>query len=424
MTELSMASKFLACRLCHAASECNNCCKQCAGTCLNEQRCYYELSEKELVRRAHINIISEGITMEVDKEILRWLTDVPEGDVNFKINLERANEPTIRAALEAIAANPEGKKTRETALLRQLKKILRETADHVKETSTRQHRALALNMGELEAERERQAQVSAGQTERELLIAQSYELAGQIKAVKMISKFGDVTSLMWLKQVKESKIYRDLPGIGTWDKYCEYVGVDRHTTDQNLLNLNVFGEAFIGVVSNLRVGYRELRQLRQLKYDGDSFSMSDDGKTVIIEGETIALGDDAAPEIEAALEKLLIKNKTLRERNGKLEKDLRGAVKEETAGLHSEISTYKARVKDLEKYEPKNMDETRFQAQFDEIHGHMSRLAASIRTVMAMENLQDNPGVMARVDGYVEGCNYLVDELRGLWADQCMFENK
>lgn len=134
------------------------------------------------------------------------------------------------------------------------------------------------------------------------MIAKSYEMAGQIKAVRMMSKFGDVTSLMWLKQVKESKIYRDLPNIGTWENYCEYIGLDRHTVDQNLLNLATFGEEFLAAVTSLQVGYRDLRKLRQLTHDG----------TVTIDAEAVVIGDDRIPldqdhreDLQAAIEKII-----------------------------------------------------------------------------------------------------------------------
>jgi hypothetical protein len=384
-----------------------------------------ELSEKALVKLAHERNQPEVTVMNnrVDQEILNWLINMPEGDPNFRSNLARANEVTIRYALEQVS-NVVGKKVVEIALKRQLKKLLEAQGEQTAASETRQTRAVALDVTTLQAERDQQVAVQEEQRVREKAIAQCHEVIGQIKGFKVIAKFADVGNLVWLRQVKESKIYKNLSDIGTWDKFCEYIGLSRSKVDEDLANLAIFGESFLADVGKIGLGYRELRQLRQLKYDGESFSMSDDGKTVIIEGETISLGEDAGSEIEAALEKLLEKNKTLRERNGKLEKDLRGAVKEETATLASEINTYKARVKDLEQYEPKTMDETRFQAQFDEIHANMSRLAASIRTVIAMEDLQEYPGVMARVDGYVEGCNYLNDELRGLWADHCMFENK
>lgn len=272
--------------------------------------------------------------------------------------------------------------------------------------------ALHMEMETLRQEREERLNAEEAQAERERLIAQSYELAGQIKAVKMISKFGDVTSLMWLKQVKESKIYRDLPGIGTWEKYCEYVGVDRHTVDQDLLNLATFGEAFIGVVTNMRVGYRELRQLRQLRYDGESFQMSDDGKTVIIEGSEISLSDDAAPEIEAALEKLLEKNRTLRERNTKLERDLRGAVKEETAGLLSEKKALLERVKTLEVFEPKADDREWAVNGMQRISDAAAALQLAIAGFLIDEHVSTDRHIQAQVDAHLREAELSLHDVR------------
>lgn len=138
--------------------------------------------------------------------------------------------------------------------------------------------------------------------ERENLIAQCYEMAGQIKTAKMFSKYGDVTSLMWLKQVKESKIYQDLPNIGTWEKYCKYLGLDRHTVDQNLLNLSIFGEELLVTVTNLRVGYRDIRKLRQLTSDG---TISIDAEVVEIDGERIPLTPEHKDDLQAALDRAI-----------------------------------------------------------------------------------------------------------------------
>jgi len=140
------------------------------------------------------------------------------------------------------------------------------------------------------------------QVERENLIAQCYEMAGQIKTARMFSKYGDVTSLMWLKQVKESKIYQDLPNIGTWEKYCKYLGLDRHTVDQNLLNLSTFGEELLVTVTSLRVGYRDIRKLRQLTSDG---TISIDAEVVEIDGERIPLTPEHKDDLQAALDRAI-----------------------------------------------------------------------------------------------------------------------
>lgn len=284
--------------------------------------------------------------------------------------------------------------------------------------------ALHIEMETLRQEREERLNAEEAQADKEKRIAETYEIAGRIQAFSLMQKVATVATLVQLKNIKQSKAYRDLPGIGNWDDYCVFLGLKRRTIDEHLENLATFGEDFLATVAIFDMGPRALRQLRQLKYDGESFQMSDDGKTVVIEGEAISLGEDAAPEIEAALEKLLVKNKTLRERNGKLEKDLRGAVKEEMTTFTAEKTALVERVKALEKYEPQQLDETKYEAQYAEIHNLMSQLGSCIKAVLALDDLQEHPGAMARVDGYVEGCTYLANELRELWADQCMFKNE
>ena len=76
----------------------------------------------------------------------------------------------------------------------------------------------------VEMEQTREQIKEAEQKKREVLIAQCHEVIGRIQGVKMLVKFGDVASLVWLRDAKEQKIYNDLPSIGTWDKFCEYIG--------------------------------------------------------------------------------------------------------------------------------------------------------------------------------------------------------
>jgi len=138
--------------------------------------------------------------------------------------------------------------------------------------------------------------------ERERMIAECHEVIGQIKGVQMLVKFGDVANLVWLKEVKESKIYRDVPSIGTWDKFCECIGKSRRQIDEDLLNLQVFGDEFLGYVAGLRVGYRELKKLRQLTFDG---AVIIDAKSVQIGGERIPFDLEHKEDLQVAIERLL-----------------------------------------------------------------------------------------------------------------------
>ncbi|WP_173201859.1 hypothetical protein [Geobacter sp. SVR] len=356
--------------------------------------------------------------MEVDQETLGWLVNTSAGDINFRGCLDRANEATIRAALAEVEGKPDNK-GREKALKQQLKKLLEAQAEQVQGSEARQTRTTAMNVGELEADRERDQQLQAQeeQKDREARIAESYTVAGRIQAMTFVEKVLTASTLVQLKNIKASKTYRDLPGIGTWDKYCEFLGFSRQKVDMDLQNLAEFGEQFLLTVGNFGLGYRELRQLRQLKYDGESFQVSEDGKTIVIEGEAISLSDDAAPEIEAALEKLLEKNKTLRERNTRLEKDLKGVVKEETAGLQAEKKALVERVKVLEKYEPKEDDREWAINGMKNIAEAAAALQLAIAGFLVDEHVSNDRHIQAQVDAHLREAEMALHDVRGRLDD-------
>ncbi len=142
--------------------------------------------------------------------------------------------------------------------------------------------------------------------QREAAIAHCHEVIGRIQGLGMVTKFADVSNLMWLKDVKDQKIYKDLPNTGTWQNFCDYIGLSRQKIDEDLLNLRTFGEAFLADVSSFRVGYRELRKLRQISSDGNIIV---DAEFVTIGEEKIPLSPDHTEDLQAAIENLL-ENKT------------------------------------------------------------------------------------------------------------------
>lgn len=149
------------------------------------------------------------------------------------------------------------------------------------------------------------------QQQRERAIAQCHEVIGRIQGMSMITKLATVANLVWLRDVKEQKLYRDLPNIGTWDMFCDYLGLDRRTVDESLQNLATFGQDFLATVANLRVGYRELRKLRQITASGD---MTIDAQGVLIGEERIPLDPEHTEDLQAAIESLLdSKNQQLEE---------------------------------------------------------------------------------------------------------------
>jgi hypothetical protein len=218
--------------------------------------------------------------------------------------------------------------------------------------------------------------------------------------------------LVQLSKVKESKVYRDLPNIGTWEKYCEYIGLTRQKVDEDLRNLATFGEQFLTTCQQFSLGYRDMRKLKQLTYDGESFSISDDGKTVVIEGESVSLSDDSAPEIEAALEKLLERNKTLRERNTRLEKDFKGALKEETTGLQSEKKALLERVKALEIFEPREDDREWSVKQMAHIEEAAASLQLAIAGFIMDPRLKDDRHLQANVNAHLHEAELALGDVR------------
>lgn len=169
------------------------------------------------------------------------------------------------------------------------------------------------NMAQFEAERQEIKEKE--QAEREALIVEAYKTAGKIEAFNTIANFGDVASLMLLKKIKESKVYKEMPTIQTWENYCKSIGISRRKVDEDLENLNTFGEKFIGDIASLSLGYRELRQLKKEVKTGN---LEVKEESIIIDGEVIPLNDK--DELRDALDTLLkSKYKEIEEKDKKMQ---------------------------------------------------------------------------------------------------------
>ena len=151
---------------------------------------------------------------------------------------------------------------------------------------------------------QKQEQQTIQTKEKEELINEAYKMAGKIEAFKFISNFADVGSLTLLKKIKESKVYRDMPTIKTWENYCKSIGLSASKVDEDLNNIATFGEKFITDVGNFGLGYRELRQLKKEVKTG-TLQIKDE--SVVINGEVISL--DEKDILKDALTDLVAKNK-------------------------------------------------------------------------------------------------------------------
>lgn len=154
------------------------------------------------------------------------------------------------------------------------------------------------NMAEFHAER--QEIKEKAQAEREALIAEASRLTGRVEAFNFISKLTTVGSLMIIKKIKESGVYKELPNIKTWADYCKSIGFSVNKIDEDLLNLNTFGENLLTTVGDFSLGYKDLRELRKQVKSG-SLEIKDE--SVVIDGEVIPLDDK--DELRDALDTLL-----------------------------------------------------------------------------------------------------------------------
>lgn len=257
-----------------------------------------------------------------DMQIAGWLINTPATDGNFKTSLAKANAATIRFAM----ASAQGS-TKKKALEAALKKLERQGIDPDSEA--------ALEMVEVVQVREQSVQQE--QLDREQRIAECHQFIGRIQAVGMVEKLATVSSLMWLKDVKNSKLYRDLPGIETWDKFCESLGKSRRLIDEQLLNLEILGGEFLETVSSLRVGYREMKKLRQLTCDG---TVTIDEAEICIGGEVIPFTPEHRDDLQAALERVI-------ETNAKIISDKETTIKTKDRVIKQKEELIQKQEKDL-----------------------------------------------------------------------------
>ena len=98
--------------------------------------------------------------------------------------------------------------------------------------------------------REHEQNVQQRQRDREEAIASLSEMAGKLKATNFFKTQADFFNLLLLKQVKDSKEYRDRLGM-TWESFCDSIGLKRRTVDEQLLDLQPFRLEFLAAFRQL-----------------------------------------------------------------------------------------------------------------------------------------------------------------------------
>ncbi|MAD90283.1 MAG: hypothetical protein CMK64_11305 [Pseudoalteromonas sp.] len=122
---------------------------------------------------------------------------------------------------------------------------------------------------------------------------------GQIQAFNFVGKLVTVTELKLVQQIKESKSYKgltystengELVTVTTWEDCCTHIlKTNCQNLDNRLRNLQQFGEEFFEAAQQMKLGYRDLRALRQLP---------EEEQALVIESEAVETGDkDAVKEL-------------------------------------------------------------------------------------------------------------------------------
>ncbi|MBC2658316.1 hypothetical protein H7A76_22985 [Pseudomonas sp. MSSRFD41] len=133
-----------------------------------------------------------------------------------------------------------------------------------------------LNGEMLTANQNAMATLQASHSEERDLVNQ---LLGQAQMAGAFEEFSRTVRTSKLAYVKENKLYRALAGrknpngsefSGTWEEFCQVLGMSADKADLDISNLRTFGEEALDSMSRMGIGYREMRQYRRLPEDQKS----------------------------------------------------------------------------------------------------------------------------------------------------------
>ncbi|HHQ4166378.1 TPA: hypothetical protein ACSQFV_000774 [Pseudomonas aeruginosa] len=174
--------------------------------------------------------------------------------------------------------------------------------------------------------------------ERDLL----NQLLGQAQMADAFTQFSRTVRTSKLAYVKEHKLYRALKGkttangsqfSGTWEEFCDLLGMSRDKVELDIANLRAFGEEALESMSRMGIGYRELRQWRKLPDDARSalIEAAKQGNKDAVEylaEELIATHTKEKAALEKQVEDLRADNEALGERMARKSRELDETVHE------------------------------------------------------------------------------------------------
>lgn len=138
-------------------------------------------------------------------------------------------------------------------------------------------------------------------------------MAGRAQLAKTIADFSNVINLQTLKEIKESKNYKELKGAktatgavmtGTWDEFCQMIGLSRQMVDEQIKNSEIFGIKALESLQSIGMGIRDLRRLRQLPENELKAIVDGDQLTVGSKEEALDIIEEMAAKHRAESNKL------------------------------------------------------------------------------------------------------------------------
>jgi hypothetical protein len=123
-----------------------------------------------------------------------------------------------------------------------------------------------------DAQNQLSAMQAAHSNERDLV----NQLLGQAQMADAFTKFSKTVFISKLVYVKENKLYRAIAGkptedglqlAGTWEEFCKLLDWTPQHANEAIASFKAFGEEALESMSNMGIGYRQMRQFRKLPED-------------------------------------------------------------------------------------------------------------------------------------------------------------
>lgn len=217
---------------------------------------------------------------------------------------------------------------------------------------------------------------------------------GQARSLLTVSSFLHGLSTVQLKRIKENQLYKSGKGIrlpvgdgsetadvGSFEGFCRAIGVSRSKVDEDIRNLDAFGEELLENLKRVGLGYRDLRKLRHLP---------EPERQAFIQGEAVDLDDKES--VVSLIEDLEAKHQREREEFERKNEDLKGeldASRRWATDKDEKINELYSRLERQENLGPKERAEDLSRELEQAVHaplGAMLKLDAVIGTILEWED--------------------------------------